>query len=130
MSRVLVVDDEPQIVRALVVNLRARGYDVLVARDGRSALTIAGQHPPDLVILDLGLPDIEGTEVIVGLRGWTTAPIIVLTGRTEQIQKIAALDAGRRRLRDQAVRHRGALRPHARGLAPRRAAPHPERPAG
>jgi two-component system KDP operon response regulator KdpE len=94
MSRVLVVDDEPQIVRALVVNLRARGYDVLVARDGRSALTIAGQHPPDLVILDLGLPDIEGTEVIAGLRGWTTAPIIVLTGRTEQIQKIAALDLG------------------------------------
>jgi two-component system KDP operon response regulator KdpE len=94
MSRVLVVDDEPQIVRALVVNLRARGYDVLVARDGRSALKTAGQQPPDLVILDLGLPDIEGTEVIAGLRGWTTVPIIVLTGRTEQQQKIAALDAG------------------------------------
>jgi two-component system, OmpR family, KDP operon response regulator KdpE len=94
MSRVLVIDDEPQIVRALVVNMRARGYDVLVARDGRSALQVAGQHPPDLVVLDLGLPDIEGTEVIAGLRGWTTAPIIVLTGRTEQIQKIAALDAG------------------------------------
>jgi len=94
MSRVLVVDDEPQIVRALVVNLRARGYDVLVARDGGSALKVAGQHPPDLVVLDLGLPDIEGTEVIAGLRGWTTVPIIVLTGRTEQVQKIAALDAG------------------------------------
>jgi two-component system, OmpR family, KDP operon response regulator KdpE len=94
MSRVLVVDDEPQIVRALVVNMRARGYDVSVARDGRSALQTAGQHPPDLVVLDLGLPDIEGTEVIEGLRGWTSAPIIVLTGRTEQVQKIAALDAG------------------------------------
>ncbi len=55
---------------------------------------MAGLHPPDLVGLDLGLPDIEGTEVIVGLRGWTTAPIIVLTGRIEQLQKIAALDAG------------------------------------
>ena len=65
-----------------------------MARDGASALQVAGQHPPDLVVLDLGLPDIEGTEVIAGLRGWTTAPIIVLTGRTEQIQKIAALDAG------------------------------------
>ena len=94
MSRVLVVDDEPQIVRALVVNLRARGYDVMVARDGRSALQAAAQHPPDLVVLDLGLPDIEGTEVINGLRGWTTVPIIVLTGRTDQVQKIAALDSG------------------------------------
>jgi two-component system, OmpR family, KDP operon response regulator KdpE len=94
VSRVLVVDDEPQIVRALVVNLRARGYDVLVARDGRSALRLATEHSPDLVVLDLGLPDIEGTGVIVGLRGWTTVPIIMLTGRTEQIQKIAALDAG------------------------------------
>jgi two-component system KDP operon response regulator KdpE len=94
VSRVLVVDDEPQIVRALVVNLRARGYDVLVARDGRSALQTAAQRPPDLVVLDLGLPDIEGTEVINGLRGWTTAPIIVLTGRTDQVQKIAALDSG------------------------------------
>ena len=94
MTRVLVIDDEPQILRALVVNMRARGYDVLTANDGASALKTAGLHPPDLVVLDLGLPDMEGTEVIAGLRGWTTAPIIVLTGRTEQIQKIAALDAG------------------------------------
>jgi two-component system response regulator RegX3 len=94
VSRVLVVDDEPQILRALVVNMRARGYDVHTASDGASALRVAGQHPPDLVILDLGLPDLEGADVIAGLRGWTTAPIIVLTGRTEQIQKIAALDAG------------------------------------
>jgi two-component system, OmpR family, KDP operon response regulator KdpE len=94
VSRVLVVDDEPQLVRALVVNLRARGYDVLVATDGASALRIAAQQPPDLVLLDLGLPDMEGTAVIVGLRGWTTVPVIVLTGRTEQVQKIAALDAG------------------------------------
>ena len=94
MSRVLVVDDEPQILRALVVNMRARGYEVHTAADGASALRVAGQHPPDLVILDLGLPDMDGTQVIAGLRGWTPAPIIVLTGRTEQVQKIAALDAG------------------------------------
>jgi len=94
MSRVLVVDDEPQIVRALVVNLRARGYDVLIAQDGRSALALASERRPDLIVLDLGLPDLEGTEVIVALRSWTTVPIIVLTGRTDQIQKIAALDAG------------------------------------
>src|SRR5262249_45978537 len=86
--------DEPAILRALVVNMRARGYDVHTAADGASALKIAGQFPPDLVILDLGLPDMEGTQVIAGLRGWTNAPIIVLTGRTEQIQTIAALDAG------------------------------------
>ena len=94
MTRVLLVDDEPQILRALVVNMRARGYDVHTAADGASALRVAGPHPPDIVILDLGLPDMEGTHVIAGLRGWTNAPIIVLTGRTEQTQKIAALDAG------------------------------------
>src|SRR4051812_26040732 len=74
--------------------MRARGYDVHTAPDGAGALRVAGRHPPDLVILDLGLPDMEGTAVIAGLRGWTTAPIIVLTGRTEQVQKVAALDAG------------------------------------
>jgi two-component system, OmpR family, KDP operon response regulator KdpE len=94
VTRVLVVDDEPQILRALVVNMRARGYCVDTAAGGASALRLAGLHPPDLVVLDLGLPDMEGLQVIAGLRGWTTAPIIVLTGRTEQVQKIAALDAG------------------------------------
>ena len=94
MTRVLVVDDEPQIVRALAINLRARGYDVCTAGDGTEALQQATSRLPDVVILDLGLPDMEGTDVIAGLRGWTTAPIIVLTGRTDQIQKIAALDAG------------------------------------
>jgi two-component system KDP operon response regulator KdpE len=94
VSRVLVVDDDPLIVRALRVNMRARGYEVHTARDGASALWVAGLHPPDLVVLDLCLPDMQGTEVIDGLRGWTTAPIIVLTGRTEQIHKTATLDAG------------------------------------
>lgn len=94
VSTVLVVDDEPQIVRTLVVNLKARGYDVDVAPDATTALRVAAKHPPDLVILDLGLPDMDGREVIGGLRGWTTAPIIVLSGRTDQPEKIAALDAG------------------------------------
>ena len=94
MTRALVIDDEPQIVRALRVNLRARGYDVEAAPDATTGLALAAKRPPDVVILDLGLPDMDGSEVIAGLRGWTTAPIIVLTGRTDQPQKIAALDAG------------------------------------
>ena len=72
MTRVLVVDDEPQIVRALVINLRARGYEVDAAHDGASALELAAARHPDVVLLDLGLPDMDGTQVIRGLRGWTT----------------------------------------------------------
>ena len=94
MTRVLVVDDEPQIVRALQINLKARGYEVYVADNGTSALRIAGQHPPELVILDLGLPDLDGVEVIRGLRGWSEAPIVVLSGRTDSADKVEALDAG------------------------------------
>ena len=92
--RVLVVDDEPQIVRALVINLRARGYEAHSAGTGASALIEAGKHPPDLVLLDLGLPDMDGSEVIAGLRGWSSAPIIVLSGRIGGSDKVAALDAG------------------------------------
>jgi len=94
MTRVLVVDDEPQIVRALRINLRARKYDVDTAPDGASALHAAARHQPDLVVLDLGLPDMEGTEVIRGLRGWTSVPIIVLSGRVGSADKVSALDAG------------------------------------
>ncbi|HTF11757.1 MAG TPA: response regulator [Asanoa sp.] len=94
MTRILVVDDEPQILRAMRINLRARGYDVDVAPDGGTALRSAAARPPDLVVLDLGLPDMEGTEVIRGLRGWTTVPIIVLSGRADSADKVAALDAG------------------------------------
>jgi two-component system KDP operon response regulator KdpE len=92
--KVLVVDDEPQIVRALQINLKARGYEVHLAGTGTSALKVAAQHPPELVILDLGLPDFDGVEVIRGLRGWTDAPILVLSGRTDQTDKVEALDAG------------------------------------
>jgi two-component system, OmpR family, KDP operon response regulator KdpE len=94
MTRVLVVDDEPQILRALRINLRVREYQVDVAATGTEALEMAAQHPPDLVILDLGLPDLEGVEVIQGLRGWTKAPIIVLSGRSDSTDKVEALDAG------------------------------------
>ncbi len=94
MTRVLVVDDEPQILRALRINLKVREYHVDVAATGTEALEIAARHPPDLVILDLGLPDLDGVEVIAGLRGWTKAPIIVLSGRADSTDKVEALDAG------------------------------------
>jgi two-component system KDP operon response regulator KdpE len=92
--RVLVVDDEPQLMRALRINLSARRYEVVVAADGASALEAAARHLPDLVILDLGLPDMDGTEVIAGLRGWTKVPILVLSGRADAADKVDALDAG------------------------------------
>ena len=94
MTRVLVVDDEPQILRALAINLRARGYDVATAGTGADALASAAAHHPELVVLDLGLPDLDGTEVIAGLRGWTSVPILVLSGRTDSTDKVQALDAG------------------------------------
>jgi two-component system, OmpR family, KDP operon response regulator KdpE len=94
VTRILVVDDEPQLVRALRINLRARQYDVWTAATATEALQQASRHPPDLVILDLGLPDLDGVEVIHGLRGWTEAPIIVLSGRSDSTDKVEALDAG------------------------------------
>jgi two-component system, OmpR family, KDP operon response regulator KdpE len=94
VTTVLVVDDEPQIVRALRINLRVRDYDVHTAGTGSEALEVAAKHPPDLVILDLGLPDLGGLDVIYGLRGWTEAPIIVLSGRADSTDKVEALDAG------------------------------------
>lgn len=93
-TRVLVVDDEPQIVRALTLNLHALGYDVSSASSGEEALIQASQHRPDAVILDLGLPGIDGIEVIRGLRGWTGVPVIVLSVREDEREKIAALESG------------------------------------
>ncbi|HET7523152.1 MAG TPA: response regulator [Acidimicrobiales bacterium] len=94
MSRVLVVDDEPPILRALAANLRARGFETDLAPTGEDALKTAARHRPDVVVLDLGLPGMSGIEVIEGLRGWTTVPIIVLSARNTEREKVAALDAG------------------------------------
>ncbi|MFI6559841.1 response regulator [Streptomyces sp. NPDC050534] len=93
-TRVLVIDDEPQIVRALVINLKARRYEVDAAHDGASALQLAATRHPDVVVLDLGLPDMDGVEVIKGLRGWTRVPILVLSARHTSDEKVEALDAG------------------------------------
>ena len=94
MTRVLVVDDEPQILRGLGTNLRARGYDVETASDGERALEVAARTHPDVVILDLGLPGVDGVDVIRGLRAWTATPIIVLSARDQEQDKVEALDAG------------------------------------
>ncbi|MER7449715.1 response regulator [Nocardia beijingensis] len=93
-TKVLVVDDEPQIVRALRINLSVRGYEVITAATGGAALRAAADRHPDVVILDLGLPDMDGIEVLAGLRGWTSAPVIVLSARTDSADKVEALDAG------------------------------------
>jgi two-component system KDP operon response regulator KdpE len=94
MTRVLIVEDEPQLRRALGINLRARRYEVDTVADGAAALRAAATNPPDLVILDLGLPDMDGNEVVQGLRGWTRVPIIILSARDAQHDKVNALDAG------------------------------------
>ena len=116
MMRVLVVDDEPQILRALRINLHARQFDVVTAADGTSALEAASTQHPDLLILDLGLPDTDGVEVIRSLRAWSDVPIIVLSGRAGSSDKILALNAGA----DDyvALQHRGAAGPGARGQPP------------
>ncbi|MEW2612906.1 response regulator transcription factor [Streptomyces sp. NPDC047880] len=94
MTRVLVVEDDPQLVRALVLNLQARRYGVDAAPDGATALRLAAARQPDVVLLDLGLPDMDGVAVIKGLRGWSRVPILVLSARQGSDEKVAALDAG------------------------------------
>jgi two-component system KDP operon response regulator KdpE len=94
VTRVLVVDDDRQLLRALQITLTARGYAVIPAATGADALAAASAKPPDVVILDLGLPDLDGVAVVEGLRGWSAAPIIVLSARHEERAKVRALDAG------------------------------------
>src|SRR3954452_16811269 len=94
MTRVLLVDDEASLVRALTINLRARQYEVHSAADGATALAEAARHPPDVVVLDLGLPDIDGGDVVRGVRGWTNVPSLVLSAREGQTDKVPPLDAG------------------------------------
>lgn len=94
MTKVLIVEDEPQLLRALRINLRARDYDVELAADGSTALKTVAVYCPDLIVLDLGLPDMDGVDVIRSVRSWTDTPIIVLSGRAGSMDKVEALDAG------------------------------------
>ena len=92
--KILIADDDPQILRALRITLTARGYDVITAPDGRTALNTAVDERPDLIVLDLGMPGLTGIEVIEGVRGWSQVPILVVSGRSESWDKVDALDAG------------------------------------
>ncbi len=92
--KILVADDDPQLVRALRITLAAHGYDVVAAADGAAAISLAAKEHPDIVLLDLGMPHLDGVQVIEALRGWTSAPIIVVSGRTGSADKVEALDAG------------------------------------
>jgi two-component system, OmpR family, KDP operon response regulator KdpE len=92
--KILIADDDPQILRALQVMLRARGYDILLARTGTDALNAATHHHPELVMLDLGMPGLTGIQVIEALRGWSSVPILVVSGRSDSADKVDALDAG------------------------------------
>jgi two-component system KDP operon response regulator KdpE len=94
VTRVLVIDDEPALARALAVNLRAAGWEVETAHDGATGLEAAARFHPEVVVLDLGLPDMDGTEVLAGLRGWTKVPVVVLSARQHGEDKIEALDLG------------------------------------
>ena len=94
MTHVLVIDDEAPLLRALRINLSARDYKVSTAPDGASGLSTMARDHPDVVIVDLGLPDMDGTDVIRGIRGWSSTPIIVLSARGQELQKVEALDAG------------------------------------
>lgn len=94
MNRVLVVDDDLALARALAINLKARGYDVVTASSGRQALEVLARARPDVVVLDLGLPDLDGIEVLHGIRGWNAVPVVVLSARTTSDEKVEALDAG------------------------------------
>jgi two-component system, OmpR family, KDP operon response regulator KdpE len=92
--KILIADDDPQLVRALRITLAAHGYDVVAAPDGAAAIALAAQAHPDVVLLDLGMPKLDGVQVIAALRGWTDAPILVVSGRTGSADKVEALDAG------------------------------------
>ncbi len=94
MTRVLVVDDDAALARALSINLKARGFEVAVAATGREALDALARVRPDVVVLDLGLPDLDGIEVLHGIRGWNDVPVVVLSARTTSDEKVDALDAG------------------------------------
>jgi two-component system, OmpR family, KDP operon response regulator KdpE len=126
VTSVLVIDDEPGLLRAMRINLSARGYDVSTVADGRAGLAAVAREHPDAVILDLGLPDMDGADVIRGVRGWSSVPILVLSARDQESQKVAALDAG---ADDYVTKPFGMDEMLARlRAAVRRAAPAPDEP--
>src|SRR5690606_24466215 len=92
--RILIADDDPQILRALRITLTAKGYEIFTAADGAQAITAAIDHHPDIFLIDLGMPELDGIEVIHGIRGWSQAPILVVSGRASAADKVEALDAG------------------------------------
>ena len=92
--KILIADDDPQILRALRITLSARGYDVDTAADGREALKLATDGHPDIIVLDLGMPGLTGIEVIEAVRAWSSVPILVVSGRSDSLDKVEALDAG------------------------------------
>ena len=93
-ARVLIIDDDVSLLRAVGISLKVRGYEVIVARRGEEGLDLAAHKRPDVILLDLGLPGIDGVEVVRGLRGWSEVPIIVLSARHQSVSKVEALDAG------------------------------------
>jgi two-component system KDP operon response regulator KdpE len=125
-DRVLIVDDEPAILRVVAVNLRARGYEAFTASSGNAALTVIEAQQPDCIVLDLGLPDVGGLEVLAQLRGWTTTPVVILTAVDDQRDRATALDLGADdyvtkpfTMTDLLARVRGALQ-HSRSQSPDR----------
>lgn len=92
--KILIADDDPQILRALRITLTAKGYEIFTAADGAQAITAAIDHHPDIFLIDLGMPELDGIEVIHGIRGWSGAPILVVSGRAGAADKVEALDAG------------------------------------
>ena len=116
-DRVLVVDDEPSILRVVAANLRARGYEALTAASGNAALTVIETQQPDCIVLDLGLPDVDGLEVLRRLRAWTTTPVVILTAVDDEHRRATAFDLGADdyvtkpfAMADLLARVRGALR--------------------
>ncbi|PPL18740.1 response regulator [Microterricola pindariensis] len=92
--KILIADDDPQILRALQITLSAHGYEVVVARDGAEAIALAAAQRPELLVVDLGMPQLTGIQVIEAVRGWSSAPILVVSGRSDSADKVDALDAG------------------------------------
>lgn len=112
-EKILIVEDEKSIAHFISTILNSNDYETLLARSGSEAKTMISSHCPDLVILDLGLPDMDGIDVLRELRSWSSLPVVVVSARSHEHDKVQALDLGRGRLPDQAVRHRRAARTRA-----------------